>query len=198
MTRNDSSEVMKEQLKRGYLKLAILYTLLSGPAHGYEMIKRINRSTLGLLSPSAGSLYPSLRELEKDGFIVGEWRGDKRRVKVYTITEKGKEVFKEVIEKHFSLASAIRKWLFENIAPLHTVGDYEASPEIIQRALKIILLGEKATPKEKIEFLKDFRASLKRISDLINNLISNIDGRIRELEVELGKGGRKDYNQPSK
>ncbi|MEM2594230.1 MAG: PadR family transcriptional regulator, partial [Candidatus Bathyarchaeia archaeon] len=154
--------------------------------------------TLGLLSPSAGSLYPSLRELEKDGFIVGEWRGDKRRVKVYTITEKGKEVFKEVIEKHFSLASAIRKWLFENIAPLHTVGDYEASPEIIQRALKIILLGEKATPKEKIEFLKDFRASLKRISDLINNLISNIDGRIRELEVELGKGGRKDYNQPSK
>ncbi|MEM3715968.1 MAG: PadR family transcriptional regulator [Candidatus Bathyarchaeia archaeon] len=187
MAKGESSEVMKEQLKRGYLKLAILYTLLRGPAHGYEMIKKIRESTFGLLSPKAGSLYPSLRELEDSGFIRGEWHRGKRAVKVYTITEKGKEAFREVIEKHFSLASAIRRWLFENLAPIHSTGDYSMSSEITQRALKLILLGEKATVEERIEFLKDFRDSLKRIDEAISRLIANIDRRIRELEASLNK-----------
>ncbi|MEM3478977.1 MAG: PadR family transcriptional regulator [Candidatus Bathyarchaeia archaeon] len=188
MTKSEEPEVMKEQLKRGYLKLAILYTLLRSPTHGYDMIKKIRESTFGLLSPKAGSLYPSLKELEDNGFIRGEWHDGKRKVKVYTITEKGKEVFREVIEKHFSLASAIRRWLFENLAPIHPIGDYSVSSELMQQALKIILLGEKATVEERIGFLKDFRDGLKRVNEAIGRLIANIDRRIEELETDLNKG----------
>lgn len=37
---------MKEQLKRGYLKLAILYTLIGGSAHGYKILylRRLGRA----------------------------------------------------------------------------------------------------------------------------------------------------------
>lgn len=190
MTNTNAMSVMKEQLKKGYLKLAILYALLRGPMHGYDMIKKIREYTLGLISPTAGSLYPALRELENSGFIRGEWRGDRRRIKVYMITERGKEAFREVIERHFSLASAVRRWLLSQLAPIHPIEDHNAVPEIMQRAVKIVLLGSEAPINERINFLKDFRESLKRVKDLINNLIINIDKRIRDLEEEargLGK-----------
>ncbi|MCX8171330.1 MAG: PadR family transcriptional regulator [Candidatus Bathyarchaeota archaeon] len=185
MVESESPRVIKERLKRGYLKLAILYTLLRGPTHGYDIIKKIRENTFGLLSPSAGSLYPSLKELEDNGFIRGEWHEGKRKVKVYTITERGKEVFREIVEKYFSLASTIRRWLFESLAPIHAVGDYAMTPELMQRAVKLILLGEEAPVEERIAFLKDFRDSLKRIDEAIVRLIANIDRRIRELEADL-------------
>ncbi|MEM2607203.1 MAG: PadR family transcriptional regulator, partial [Candidatus Bathyarchaeia archaeon] len=118
---------MREQLKRGYLKLAILYTLLNGSAHGYKILKKIREGTLGLISPTAGSLYPALRDLEERGFIEGEWRGGKRRLKVYRITEKGKETFKDVVEGHFNLASTIRRWLLNQLTQIHPVEDFDIS-----------------------------------------------------------------------
>lgn len=179
-----STEVMKEQLKKGYLKLAILYTLLKGPLHGYEMIKRIKENTFGLLTPTAGSLYPALKELEADGFIKGRWCLQKRRMKVYMITDEGKEAFREVIEKHFSLASAIRGWLLKQLAPVHYAEENKETPELMQRAIRIILLNESIAANERMIFLKDFKEKLQQINRIINNLISSVDKRIEELKEE--------------
>jgi len=184
-----STEIMKEQLKKGYLKLSILYTLLQGPLHGYEMIKRIKESTFNLLTPTAGSLYPALKELEMDGFIKGEWlRQRNRLIKVYTITEKGKETFKEVIEKHFELASAIRRWLLSQLAPIHQIGnDFSTMPALMEQAIKIFMLSNNAKIEDKIEFLKNFKKKLEQINDVIDRLILNIDRRIKDLEGEITK-----------
>ncbi|MBS7604799.1 PadR family transcriptional regulator [Candidatus Bathyarchaeota archaeon] len=175
---------MREQLKRGYLKLAILYTLLKGPAHGYEMLKRIKENTLGLISPTAGSLYPALRDLEEKGFIEGEWCGGRRRMRVYRITERGKETFKEVVKGHFSLASAIRKWLLEQLAPIHSIEGLDLSSGIIPRAIKMLLLDGEVSERDKIEFLKEFREYLKKASGIISNLIANVESRLMELETK--------------
>ena len=184
-----SIEIMREQLKKGYLKLSILYTLLQGPLHGYEMIKRIKESTFNLLTPTAGSLYPALKELEMDGFIRGEWlRQRNRLIKVYTITDKGKETFKEVIKKHSELASAIRRWLLSQIAPIHQIGgEVSAAPALMEQAIKIIMLGDNAKIEDKIAFLRNFREKLKQISEVIDRLILNIDRRIKDLEGEIKK-----------
>lgn len=181
----ESTEIMKEQLKKGYLKLAILYTLLRGPLHGYEMIKRIKESTFGLLTTTAGSLYPALKELESDGFITGRWIQHKRRVKVYMITEKGKEAFREVIDKHFKLSSAIRGWLLTRLAPIHSIEEEPTAPALMQQAVKIILLGDNVEVKEKIELLKEFKRTLQRINEAISKLIVSIDKRIIDLEAEI-------------
>ncbi|MEM2341017.1 MAG: PadR family transcriptional regulator [Candidatus Bathyarchaeia archaeon] len=176
---------MKEQLKKGYLKLAILYTLLRGPLHGYEMIKRIKESTFDLLTPTAGSLYPALKELESDGFITGRWIQQKRKIKVYMITEKGKEAFREVIDNHFKLASAIRGWLLTRLAPIHPIEEEPTAPALMQQAVKIILLGDNVKVEERIEFLKEFKRILQRVNETIGKLIVSIDKRIRDLEAEI-------------
>jgi len=181
----ESTEIMKEQLKKGYLKLAILYTLLRGPLHGYEMIKRIKESTFDLLTPTAGSLYPALKELESDGFITGRWIQQKRKIKVYMITEKGKEAFREVIDNHFKLASAIRGWLLTRLAPIHPIEEEPTAPALMQQAVKIILLGDNVKVEERIEFLKEFKRILQRVNETIGKLIVSIDKRIRDLEAEI-------------
>lgn len=182
-----SIEIMKEQLKKGYLKLSILYTLLQGPSHGYEMIKRIKENTFNLLTPTPGSLYPALKELEMDGFIKGEWlRQRNRPIKVYTITDKGKETFKEVVEKHFELASAIRRWLLSQLAPIHQIAyEFLTTPTLIEQAIKIIALGNNAKIEDKIEFLRNFRERLEQINKVIDRLILNVNRRIKDLEEEI-------------
>lgn len=58
--------------KADVLEFAILGVLQDGPAHGYELRKRLS-ATLGTLqSISFGSLYPALASLEKRGFIAAD------------------------------------------------------------------------------------------------------------------------------
>jgi PadR family transcriptional regulator, regulatory protein PadR len=80
-------------LKRGSAELAILTLLQSGPLHGYEIAKRVERVTEGALTFQVASLYPMLYSLERRGWITGDWskvsNGPKRRV--YTLTPVGRK-----------------------------------------------------------------------------------------------------------
>ncbi len=87
--------------KRGITKLLILNALSKGPAHGYEIIKRIESMFFGLYSPSPGVIYPNLQLLEEEGYVdLLEEEGRK----VYEITEKGREYLrtrKKALEAFF-------------------------------------------------------------------------------------------------
>lgn len=183
MKKDRATESMKEQLKKGYLKLAILYTLLNEPAHGYKILKKIREGTLGLISPTAGSLYPALRDLEGKGLIEGEWHSGGRRLKVYRITEEGKKIFKDIVEGHLNLVSTIRRWLLNKLNQIHPIEDLDNSSSLVSHAIKILLSGGEVSQKDKIEFLRDLREFLKRTDDFINNLIASIDKRLMELEA---------------
>jgi len=130
----------KDQMQKGYLKMAILFALMRKPLHGYEIMKNINKWTLGIIAPTAGGVYPTLKELERKGLIKGEWIPEERR-KIYHITGKGKEVFKEAVEKHFELASSIRRWFFRELARLELIEDLDI-PQMRESALRILLLKE--------------------------------------------------------
>jgi DNA-binding PadR family transcriptional regulator len=73
-------------MRRGDIRLALLAALVDGPAHGYELIQRLEERTQGRWKPSPGSVYPTLTMLEEQGFARSEQRDDKR---IYTITEAG-------------------------------------------------------------------------------------------------------------
>jgi len=81
--------------------LLILYLLLrDGDLHGYELMKRIRHETRGSISPSPGNIYPALRELASKGLV--NVRSDELGRKIYSITEKGREVIlmkREFIEQ---------------------------------------------------------------------------------------------------
>ena len=80
-------------IKRGSAELAILALLSETSLHGYEIARRIERQTGGLLTFDLASLYPLLYRLEKRGWLKCAWEtaanGRKRRY--YRITAAGRK-----------------------------------------------------------------------------------------------------------
>ena len=83
------------------LELAVLGLLKERPIHGYQLSRELGDSLGGLWRVSYGSLYPTLRRLERDGAIESEAGGERsaRRKKVYRITPKGERVFLELLQE---------------------------------------------------------------------------------------------------
>ena len=170
-----------KQMQKGYLKLATLFALVREPLHGYHLMKRIDEMTLGFITPTAGGIYPALRELETEGLIKGKWKTPERR-KVYEITEKGRDVFRIAVEKHFELASSFRVWMLKELSSLKII-DVESAelPFLFMSDVKVLLLDENASTRERVEALKKIKKRLQGLDLRINNIISRIDGRIENL-----------------
>ena len=83
------------------LELAILGLLKERSMHGYQLSKRLTDTLGGFWRVSYGSLYPSLRRLEKDGAVeqVFDEQEVGRRKNVYRITDKGEHVFIQLLEE---------------------------------------------------------------------------------------------------
>jgi DNA-binding PadR family transcriptional regulator len=82
-------------IKMSLSKFFVLRVLLDGPSHGYDIARAVERVTAGCCSPTAGGLYPVLKELESGGYVTGEAEvvsGRERRV--YTLTSKGRQAFR--------------------------------------------------------------------------------------------------------
>jgi DNA-binding PadR family transcriptional regulator len=71
----------------GELRLVILSYVAEKPSHGYEIMKGIAEKMGGLYTPSAGVVYPTLNQLEDEGFATATTEGGKKQ---YTITEAGR------------------------------------------------------------------------------------------------------------
>jgi len=82
----------KADLLQGSLDLLILKTLDLEPLHGWAVSKRIQLLSRGVLEVNQGSLYPALYRLRDRGLIESEYgeSDEGRRVKVYSLTRKGR------------------------------------------------------------------------------------------------------------
>ena len=61
-------------LVQGTLYMLILKTLTLEPMHGYGIGVRLEQISKGVFQVNAGSLFPALGRLERDGLIAGEWQ----------------------------------------------------------------------------------------------------------------------------
>jgi transcriptional regulator len=79
-------------LVKGTLDVLVLRTLELQPLHGAAIAERIFQTTRGTFQIKAGSLFPALHRLERDGWIEGEWEmpAKGRRVKAYRLTREGR------------------------------------------------------------------------------------------------------------
>jgi PadR family transcriptional regulator PadR len=80
----------------GLSKLLVLSVLRKGPVHGYGIIKEIETKSDQCCSITPGSIYPLLRDLEKEELIVSHKTkvGGRERVN-YVLTVSGRETLKE-------------------------------------------------------------------------------------------------------
>lgn len=84
---------ISSKITRGSAELAILALLAEERLHGYEIARRIEEQTRGVLRFNLASLYPMLYQLEKRGWVRGSWeapRGGRRR-RYYRLTPSGKK-----------------------------------------------------------------------------------------------------------
>ncbi|GAA2355866.1 PadR family transcriptional regulator [Streptomyces cuspidosporus] len=94
--------------RSGILEFAILGLLRESPMHGYELRKRLNTSLGVFRAFSYGSLYPCLKTLVANGWLIEEpgsapeealaasLAGRRAKI-VYRLTAEGKERFEELL-----------------------------------------------------------------------------------------------------
>lgn len=83
-------------LVQGTLHMLVLKTLALEPMHGYGIGIRLEQISKGVFRVNAGSLFPALRRLERDGLITGDWQvtENNRRAKYYSLTSLGRASLK--------------------------------------------------------------------------------------------------------
>jgi len=80
-----------------YIEILILRRLRSGPAHGYELRKRVEETTGIVLHNN--SLYPALRRFEEAGAVTktSEPQDGRPARLVYTLTEVGQDLLHDML-----------------------------------------------------------------------------------------------------
>ena len=126
--------------------------------HGYELKKQLGQKLGHFWQVSFGSLYPTLKRLEKRGALETVFSGDKtsRRKNVYRITAQGEQEFLELIEDRAQTA-----WEEEKF-PLRFAFFQYVKPDVRLRLLE----------RRKV-YLQDKLADLKRSLDDAQEPIDN-------------------------
>lgn len=139
------------RVPKGNVRGLLLAALLRGPAHGYELMRRLEEQAGGRWRPSPGSVYPLLQLLEDEGLIHGS-EADGR--KVYELTEAGRQ-------------QADDRWLRDLAG-----GPSEAAPQSdlrteVQRlhsaARQVGMAGEAAQVEQAVTIVKNARQALYRL-----------------------------------
>jgi len=83
------------EMNRGFLQILVL-VVLENAMYGYMMLKKFEQMGYAV---EENTLYPLLRRLEKKEYIKSEWDVSQGRPKkFYIITDKGKEIRKNVLK----------------------------------------------------------------------------------------------------
>ena len=98
-------------LIQGTLDMLILRTLQWGPQHGHGISVAIRSGSEEVLQVEHGSLYPALHRLERQSWLVSEWRmtENKQRAKYYRLTPAGRKQLAAERERWTRVAVAIHR-----------------------------------------------------------------------------------------
>jgi DNA-binding PadR family transcriptional regulator len=78
--------------RRGDIRTAALLLLAEEPRNGYQIMQEVQERSGGIWSPSPGSVYPALQQLEDEGLISTQ-ESDGR--KLFAITDEGRAAVQE-------------------------------------------------------------------------------------------------------
>jgi len=115
-----SADRKASALVQGTLYMLILKTLALEPLHGYGIGVRLEQISRGVFQVNAGSLFPALRRLERDGLIKGGWRAteNNRRAKYYSLTSSGRATLKRETRDWEMQTTAIARILHASLEEL--------------------------------------------------------------------------------
>lgn len=94
------------ELRRGTLILSVL-ALLRKPQYGYSLVSGLEEHGISI---DAGTLYPLLRRLEKQGLLSSEWDVDQTRPRrYYVLNETGTDMLARLSGEWQRMTTAINE-----------------------------------------------------------------------------------------
>jgi PadR family transcriptional regulator, regulatory protein PadR len=98
-------------VKRGSAELMVLAVVERRACHGYEIAKRIDEDSNGVLRFHVASLYPMLYRMEQRGWIGGAWveKAGQRRRRYYKLTPAGRRILAQQRDTWRELLDAVQR-----------------------------------------------------------------------------------------
>jgi len=97
---------MHRRIIKSFLDMLIMAELRKNVMSGYDIIGFIHNKFRMLVS--SGTVYSLLYSMEREGLIEGRWNQRKR---VYTLTEKGEETIKAVLNANSEIQGLVKTLL---------------------------------------------------------------------------------------
>ena len=173
-----------KEAQKGYMRIAFLILLSKKPCHGYEMMKEVEDKTEGFWKPTAGGVYPTLQNLEQAGYIKGEWGSQKRKRKIYHITESGKHILDRALLKHSQIADSMNS-LFEEYT--RTVLELEPKALPMPRVPNPFSPFLENQSKSKLQLLEMKRNRLQHMIKMLQTELQTVNDRLAAVNKKKQK-----------
>jgi DNA-binding PadR family transcriptional regulator len=148
-------------------------------------MKQINSRTKGFWQPTAGGVYPILRDLEKSGYIEGEWQTqNNRRLKVYKITESGELILRRAIVKQAEISDNIGNLFREFARDVLNIETANAPMPTIP-SLFAPFIEEKTSNEENLKHLEHERKHAYETVKMMQERLKQLDKGIRETKKKI-------------
>jgi DNA-binding PadR family transcriptional regulator len=174
-----------KETQKGYIRIATLILLNKTTHHGYEIMKQIRERTGGFWKPTPGGLYPILNDLQKSGYIQGEWDNQaKRRKRIYKITKSGRTILKRALAKENQLAGTMRNLFEEYTKGVLEVNAEPSSTLTIPRPLAELLKETNEKEEDTIRRLKERQRQIQNLIKQLQKNLKRVKKRVATLREE--------------
>lgn len=140
--------------RRGDVRSAVLTLLAEQPMHGYQIMGELGNRSNGRWRPSAGSIYPTLQQLEDEGLVRGEERDGRR---VFSLTDAGKSAVAERRER------TPAPWEEMSAATDDALDIRDLTMQVGSAAMQVVLVGPADGTAQARAILIDARRQLYRL-----------------------------------
>jgi len=141
--------------RRGDIRTAALLLLSEEPRNGYQIMQEVEERSEGVWSPSPGSVYPALAQLEDEGLIATE---ELEGRKVYVLSDAGRSA----VEERGADRPAPWEQMSDELSPLaHQLG--KLIREVGFAFAQVMRTGSEAQMKSAQEVLTRTRRDLYKI-----------------------------------
>jgi hypothetical protein len=135
------------------VRTAILGLLAEEPMHGYQIISELERRSDGRWRPSAGSVYPTLQQLEDEGLVRASEKDGRR---VFELTDTGRTAADTA-----STGGGGTPWAFGGGSDAVQLRDL--LHQVMAATLQLSQVGSPATTAEARKLLVETRRGLYRL-----------------------------------
>ena len=172
-----------KETQKGYLRIVVLILLSKRPYYGYGIMKEIKERTMGFWRPTAGGIYPILQDLEKSGYIEGEWDFQKKRKrKTYRIGEEGKQVLKRALAKENQIFNSMNALFQEYMKDVLEVEMTQISIPRRPPLFSAFLEEGKEKPEDAINILESKRTQIENMIKELQKELESINKRLVQLK----------------